>query len=191
MNRLGRSVSAVVLAVLFAAPGALFAGEEKLNVEDANTILSMMGAAKLTLKSAVATAEKETKGHSATVHATLPKGALQIEVTLLAEKKAWSVTIDKTGKITDKKEIEKANIDECEGLIAAMTDAKLPLPKAISIAEKASKGRALNAKADLKPAAEGEGKDVFVRVTLLVKDKLVTYIVGKDGKATEEANPNP
>lgn len=189
MIRFGRSVSAACLAAILAAPGALFAGEDKLTVEDANSALRMMADAKLTLKSAIEMAEKDTKGNATAVRAMLPKQALRIEVGLLADQKVWNAYIDQTAKVVEKKQAEKGDATQCATLVEALKDAKLTLDKAIMIAEKETKGHALAAVADMKKA-EGE-KDVFVRVTLLVESKIVVYIVDKNGKATEEVTPTP
>ncbi len=181
MRNVGRCVfggiSAAAVA-LFALP--LLAGHTKLT-ENWKDVSKAMDEAKQTPGNAVAAAEADTKGKAVSVTAAVKDKNVVFSVHTVAGDKCQIVTVDKTGKVTEKKDPSAGACVGCADTLKAMDSGKYTLSAAIKSAEEYSKGKCIGA------SAETTAKDgTQVTVACAVGDKMqIVTVDGKTGKATK------
>ena len=147
-----------------AVAGAVYASGSGEKHEDAREIASIT-AAPVTLRQAIETAEKESRGQTLEAEAEREDGRLVYEISTLADGKVYEFMIDpQSGAVLDK-EIEAAEDDELPaGSIVEIT-------AAMTAAEAAGNGQAIEAELETK-----DGRALY-EVEVLSGQSIATILV--------------
>ena len=151
-------------ALTAAVAGAAYASGSGEKHEDAREIASIT-AAPVTLRQAIETAEKESRGQTLEAEAEREDGRLVYEISTLADGKVYEFMIDpQSGAVLDK-EIEAAEDDELPaGSIVEIT-------AAMTAAEAAGNGQAIEAELETK-----DGRALY-EVEVLSGQSIATILV--------------
>ena len=151
-------------ALTAAVAGAAYASGSGEKHEDAREIASIT-AAPVTLRQAIETAEKESRGQTLEAEAEREDGRLVYEISTLADGKVYEFMIDpQSGAVLDK-EIEAAEDDELPaGSIVEIT-------AAMTAAEAAGNGHAIEAELETK-----DGRALY-EVEVLSGQSIATILV--------------
>jgi len=180
MKRAGLfALSLVAFAVVGLAASHVFAD---VDAAEAKGVWKSMEAGKLTLASAIATAEAHSKGKALAAGATWGDDKLGFKVHALVGDKTVDVTVDGTGRATKMEDCKTGMVRigkdaEQKDAGKSMEAAKQTLATAITAAEAHAKGKALTATATM------DGAKLGFAVTCLVGDKLQEVAVDNAGKA--------
>ena len=129
-------------ALTAAVAGAAYASGSGEKHEDAREIASIT-AAPVTLRQAIETAEKESRGQTLEAEAEREDGRLVYEISTLADGKVHEFMIDPQSGAVLEREIEAAEEDELpSGSVVGIT-------AAMTAAEAAGKGQAIEAELEL------------------------------------------
>jgi len=175
MKRVGTfALSAVGLVLVGVIANNVFAD---VDAAEAKGVWKSMEAGKLTLASAIATAEAHSKGKALAAGASWDDDKLGFDVHLAVADKTVDVTVDGTGRATKMEDCKAGKESVQKDTAKSMEAAKQTLATAITAAEAHAKGKALTAMATM------DGAKLGFSVTCLVGDKLQEVAVDNAGKA--------